>query len=452
VTIVATRRIELRGAQRRLISCRDDEILVSGPAGTGKSVGGLTKAHLAAMKYSGFRGLVVRKTAASLGASTLDVWRRNVAAPSLATGEVDFYGGSTSEPPQYRYRRNGSVIVIGGLDKPSKIMSSAYDIIIADEATELLIADWEALVTRLRAGNMPYSQLIGMCNPDAEHHFLYQRQLAGTITLLESRHEDNPAYFNADGTLTPAGEAYIAKLDKLTGVRYWRLRKGLWVAAEGLIYEGWNPAVHLVDALPAGSEGWTRWWSVDFGYRNPFVLQCWAEDPDGRLWLYREIYMTGRLVEDHARQILRLVAPAGKWIEPRPRAVICDHDAEDRATLERHLGMSTSPAVKMVTPGIEAVQARLGRAADAERGLAALPPRLFILRDALVERDPELAEAGKPTSTIQEVTGYVWAPDVNGKPAKEEPKKENDHGMDALRYMVAERDLSARPGLRVLRY
>lgn len=444
MAVVAERRIELRGAARRLLSCRDTEVLVSGPAGTGKSVGGLTKLHLAAMKYDNFRGLIVRKTAASLGASTLEVWRKDVAAPSLALGEVTFYGGSASEPAQYRYLRNGSKVVIGGLDKPTKIMSSAYDIIVVDEATETFVNDWESLLTRGRAGNMPYSQLIGMCNPDAEHHYLYQRAMAGGLTLMESRHEDNPAYFNADGTLTEAGRAYIGRLDKLTGVRYWRLRKGLWVAAEGLVYEEWDPKVHLVDKLPKGSETWTRWWSVDFGYRNPFVLQCWAEDGDGRLWLYREIYMTGRLVEDHARQILKIVAPNGKWIEPRPRAIICDHDAEDRATLERHLGMGTVPAKKAVTTGIEAVQARLRVAGD---GL----PRVFLLRDALVERDPALVEAGLPTCTKEEATGYVWEPAKDGRPTKEEPKDDNDHGMDAMRYMVAERDLGGQPAIRVLR-
>lgn len=442
--ILARRDVELRGAARRVISCRDDEVLISGPAGTGKSVGGLTKAHLAAMKYPGFCGLFLRKTAASLGASTLDVWRKHVAVASLAIGEVEYYGGSTAEPPQYRYVRNGSKIVIGGMDKPSKIMSSAYDMIVMDEGTEFLVQDHEAALTRLRAGNMPYSQLIVMCNPDAEHHWLYQRQAAGLMTMMESRHEDNPAYFDRAGAMTPAGVAYLSKLDKLTGVRYLRLRKGLWVAAEGMIYEGWDPAVHLVDALPDGSEAWTRWWAVDFGYRNPFVLQCWAEDGDGGLWLYREIYMTGRIVEDHARQIMGIVAPGGRWIEPRPRAVICDHDAEDRATLERHLGMSTSAARKDVTPGLEAVQARLRVAATGYPGLR-------IVRDALVERDPALKDAGKPTSTIEEITGYVWAEPTGGRPPKEEPRKENDHGMDAKRYMIAERDLGGRPALRVLR-
>lgn len=444
MTIVATRRIELRGAARRLLSCRDPEIAVSGPAGTGKSVGGLTKLHLAAMKYRGFRGLILRKTAASLGASTLEVWRKGVAVDSLAAGEVEYFGGSTAEPPQYRYLRNGAAVVIGGMDKPSKIMSSAYDMIVYDEGTEFFPQDWEAGITRLRAGNMPYSQAILLCNPDSEYHWIYQRQASGGMTFMHSLHEDNPAYFGPGGTMTDAGAAYLAKLDRLTGVRYQRLRKGLWVAAEGLIYDEWDPAVHLVDALPAGSESWVRWWSVDFGYTNPFVLQCWAEDPDGRLWLYREIYMTGRLVEDHARQILSIVRPEGEWIEPRPRGIICDHDAEDRATLERHLGMRTLPAIKTVRPGIQALQARLRKAGDGK-------PRVFVVRHCVVERDPVLVDARKPIGFAEEITGYTWAKGPDGKPAKEEPDKLNDHSCDAARYIGAQADLGGRPGMRTLR-
>ena len=410
---------------------------------TGKSVGGLTKQHLAAMKYPGSAHLLLRKTAASLGASTLEVYRKHVAVDSLACGEIEYYGGSTSEPPQYRYLRNGSKIVIGGMDKPSKIMSSAYDTAVMDEGTEFFVQDFEAVISRMRAGNMPYSQIIMMCNPDAEHHWIYQRQASGGMTMLESRHEDNPAYFTVDGQMTPAGAAYLAKLDRLTGVRYQRLRRGLWVAAEGLIFDEWDPAVHLVDALPDGSDTWVRWWSVDFGYTNPFVLQCWAEDPDGRLWLYREIVHTGRLVEDHARQILSIVRPEGEWIEPRPRGIICDHDAEDRATLERHLGMRTLPAIKDVRPGIQAFQARLRKAGDGR-------PRVYVVRGCVVERDPAMVDGAKPIGLAEEITGYVWAKAPDGKPAKEEPEKRDDHSCDPARYIGAQADLGGRPGMRTL--
>lgn len=442
--VVATQRYEPRGAARRLLSCRDDEVLMSGPAGTGKSMGGLMKVHLAMMKYPNAKALLVRKTLVSLGATTLETWRKRIIAPSIATREVTYYGGSVEEPAQYRYHRNGSKVVLGGMDKPIKIMSSEYDLIFADEATEFLPQDWDAFNTRLRHGRMPYAQLIGACNPDAEHHWLKQRCNDGMTKMMESRHEDNPAYFNADGTLTDAGRAYIGRLDKLTGVRLKRLRYGLWVAAEGVIFESYDPALHLIDRFDPPDD-WVRWWVIDFGYTNPFVLQCWAEDGDGRLYLYREIYMTGRLVEDHVKTIMNIVRRGdGTWREPRPRAVICDHDAEDKATFERHAKISTINAHKAVKPGLQAVEARFRPAGDGRQ-------RIYLMRDCLVERDQTLKDAGKPTCTAEEIPSYIWAKGQDGKPAKEEPEKIDDHGCDATRYLVAERDLRGRPRVRALR-
>jgi phage terminase large subunit len=456
----AVRRYHPRGAAAEVFACRAPEVLLSGPAGTGKSRGCLEKLHMMALLNPGMRGLIVRKTLASLGSTALVTWREHVAKEALEQGIVRFYGGSPQESPQYKYA-NGSVIVVGGMDKATRIMSSEYDVVYAQEATELTTTDWENITTRLRNGKVSFQQLMADCNPDVPTHWLKGRCDTGATLMIHCRHEDNPVLFDNNGRLTDRGADYISKLDALTGVRYQRLRRGLWVAAEGLIYEGWDPAVHLVERFEI-PDNWTRWWTVDFGFTNPFVLQCWAEDPDGRLYLYREIYKTKTLVEDHARTILRLVrkctnccdSKAGKhdchtcdactltWTEPRPRAVICDHDAEDRATLERHLGMSTSPAKKTVKDGIQAFQSRLKVAGDGRA-------RLFIVRDALAERDAALDEAKKPCCTAEEIVGYVWDAQP-GKPPKEVPVKQDDHGMDAGRYIVAERDLGGRPNVRWL--
>jgi phage terminase large subunit len=455
-----TVRYEPRGAAAQLFRTRDSEVVIAGAAGTGKSLACLYRLHFAALGRPGIQCLIVRKTAVSLSSTTLVTFRKKVAAEAIATGVMRWYGGSAQEAAGYKYD-NGSVINVGGMDKPDKILSSEYDLVFCDEATELTVTDWETIGTRLRSGVLPWQQQIAACNPGPPSHWLKQRADAGKAVMLTSVHRDNPAFVNADGTLTPAGVDYMSKLNNLTGVRRLRLKEGLWAAAEGLIYEEWRNEVHVLPTFDIPQE-WPRWWSVDFGFTNPFVLQCWARDPDGRLYLYREIYRTKRLVEDHARDILRAVRRCAQcceskershdchacgtcrleWIEPRPRGVICDHNAEDRATLERHLGMGTTAAKKTVSDGIQHVQMRLKTAGDGK-------PRLFILADTLISRDAALDDSKKPASTLEEITGYVWD-SKDGKPPKESPVKEDDHGCDALRYMVAGLDLGGVPRLRRL--
>lgn len=453
-----------RGSARALFTDRRPEILLSGSAGTGKSRACMEKILICAKKYSGSRYLIVRKTLASLGSTALVTWREHVAREDIESGEVAFYGGSPQEPPQYRFA-NGSIVVIGGMDKATRIMSSEYDMVYVQEAIELNIEDWEAILTRLRNGVLPYQQVIADTNPDAPMHWLNQRCNRGATHMYFSTHEENPRLFDVEGdvyTLTVAGEAYISKLDALTGVRYQRLRKGLWVAAEGVIFEDWNPALHLVDRFDI-PDSWRRFWVVDFGFVNPFVCQMWAESPDGQLVMYREIYRTRRTVDQHAEEIMRHVGVpldgyvhnelsngkrrahhGRRWIEPKPDAIICDHDAEGRETLRLELDLSTKAAKKdVVIDGIEAAQLRFR---PDERGV----PGWVFFRDARTQPDPFLDDAKKPTSTIEEIPGYIWyTKDATGREKwKDEPVKENDHGCDCLRYLAMHRRVGKRPGMK----
>ncbi len=403
-----------RGGARQLLLCRDPEVVLEGPANTGKSFGGLWKMHLAALKYPGMHGLLLRKTLVSLKASTLVTFRERVAYTS---SHVCYWSAKGDESAHYAYP-NGSKVYVGGMDNAAKIMSTEYDLVLWDEATEGEVADWEALQTRMRYGVMPYQQTIACVNPQAPTHWLNQRANVGKITRIHSRHEDNP-------TVTPA---YLAVLDGLTGVRRTRLFLGQWAAADGMVYEdSWQSEVNLIDrfAIP---QDWPRYLTVDFGYIHPMVVQWWAEDHDGRLYRYREMYVTHRLVEDVARDIRAYSRWGMVDGEPLPRAVICDHDAEDRATLEKHLGLLTIPAHKTVSDGIQAVAARWRRAGDGK-------PRLMLLRDSLIARDPYLVESKQAACTEEEVESYVW------DTRKEAPVKDHDHGLDATRYMVAHKDL-----------
>jgi PBSX family phage terminase large subunit len=442
-----------RGACSAVFRRRDPEVLVAGPAGTGKSRACLEKMNFMSLLNPGMRGLICRKTASSLSSTALVTWTKFVIPEGIKNGDVHYYGGSAQEPPSYRYR-NGSVVAIGGLDKVDKIMSSEYDLVYVQEATELTENDWEAITTRLRNWKVSFQQLLADCNPSAPTHWLKKRCEDGRTVMIESRHEDNPQLFDENGMLTEQGRSYLEKLDRLSGVRYQRLRLGRWVAAEGVIFDEFAD-IHVIDKLPPAPReakdefgvpiSWRRFWSIDFGFNHPFVLQCWAEDYDGRLYLYREIYMTRRTVDEHAKKIMSVVAPdtvwdsdgniksEGKWKEPKPHAVVCDHDAEGRVVFERATGLATSAAHKAVTEGIQAVQMRFKVQKDGH-------PRIFLLRDTLVEQDVELKELGKATCTLEEIPGYVWA----GGKKDEEPLKENDDGCDAMRYVVAELDFGIR--------
>ncbi len=182
------------------------------------------------------------------------------------------------------------------------------------------------------------------------------------------------------------------------------------------MYDGFDESIHLIDPFPI-PEDWRVIRAVDFGYTNPFVCQWWAIDHDGRMYLYREIYMTRRTVRVHAGQIHD---NTDRTIE----ATVTDHDAEDRATLEENR-IYTDMADKRVMPGIQAVQERLKVQGDGK-------PRLFVMRGALVERDWRLEDEKRPISTLEEFSAYVW----NDKVTKDEPTKVDDHGMDAMRYAV----------------
>lgn len=414
-----------KGAALDLFSCREDEILLAGPAGTGKSLAALHKAHLILSKYPGAKGFMARKTRTSMTNSCLATYQDHVLKPA---DKVHFH----KQDQVFNYP-NGSMLAVIGLDDPERIKSTDWDFGFIQEATECTENDIEIATTRLRNWVVPYQQLIMDCNPDKPTHWLKRRCDKGLTKMLISIHEDNPRLWNSDlSQWTPEGEKYLAKLKRLTGARRARLYAGQWVASEGLIYEQFDRQIHLISLvdLPDHWDEWTHYWSFDWGFIHPLVWLDWMENPNtGQLILFRQIYRTKVLVEDVAREIMDLTLG-----ERPPMAIICDHDAGDRAVFERHTGLYTLPAYKPINIGIQAVQNRL------KSDWCANGPGLLFLRDSLIGVDEALKEEGKPTCTEDEFDGYIWDKRLNlvSNSSKDElPVDKDNHGMDSTRYEVA---------------
>lgn len=388
-----------------------------GAAGTGKTLAYCIKLDGLLNHYPSSRGLIVRKVRKDLTQSALVTYERDVLGLDNPICNSQRRDNRTS----YHYP-NGSELVVAGLDRPGAALSSEYDFIYMVEAIEFSEGDYETLHSRNRNFVAPVQQMFGDTNPAYPLHWLKRLGDAGIVRLLPSRHIDNPRYWDAEkGEWTHEGLFYVQGiLAGLTGTRRARFYEGRWTLSEGVVYADYDSSIHLIDAFEIPKD-WKRYRVVDFGFVNPFVCQFWAQDHDGALYLYREIYHTQRLVEDHARQIKALSA------NEKFEYTLADHDAEDRATLARH-GITTIAADKDVTTGIQAVQARLKVQGNGKA-------QLYFMRGACVEIDRSLEDAKKPTCTADEIDGYVWQQARETVAAKEAPVKLDDHGMDCVRYL-----------------
>jgi PBSX family phage terminase large subunit len=404
---------------------RSDELVIVGPKGTGKSLGALHKVHLVLSKYPGSKGFMSRKTRTSMTNSCLDMYQKMVLKPP---DKVNFL----KSDQQFNYP-NKSMLAVIGMDNVDRLNSSEWDIGYMQECTEATENDWEICTACIRHGVVPYQQMIGDCNPDKPTHWMLSRIKKGLTVEYKSVHRDNPKFYNRlTGQWTIEGERYINKLARLTGVRYKRLFMGEWAAAEGIVYESFDESIHVIDRkeLPHGWEEWPRYWGFDFGHTHPLVWQEWIEAPNGAIYLLREFYHTKTLVED----LCGLLIEMNQGL-PLPRAIICDHDPGERIRIEQCLGMQTLPAYKAIQVGVQAVEARL-KGGPQWGGR----PGIYFVRDALIREDALLKDAGSPTSTIAEIDGYVWDEKVNrlvNSKKDEIPLDKDNHGMDAMRYVVA---------------
>lgn len=393
-------------------------MLLTGSAGGGKSRLCSEKMHAYCLHYPGAVGIALRKAREYASKSV-------VFALKAAIGDEPRVHYKSSE--MIFYYANDSKIFIAGLsdEKQRQAVRSingngSADIIWAEEANAFEEADHNELLARLRGNAAPWRQIMYSTNPDRPIHWIKRR-------LIDNGEAD--VYYSraADNVYNPA--EYLETLDSLTGVSHDRLARGLWVQAEGVVFPQFREDLHVIDPFPIPND-WRRFLTIDFGYTNPFVCQWWAVDHDGRLYRYREIYRTKRLVSTHARDIVKHSG------YERIEVAVCDHDAEDRATLIdpnpdnvslANIGVATTPAKKAKSLGLQKLANRLKPAGDGK-------PRIFFFRNSLVEIDPSLEAGYKPTCTEQEFSGYVWPMGVDGRPNKEEPIKENDHGIDAARY------------------
>jgi PBSX family phage terminase large subunit len=378
---------EWRGATLEFIKSAEPEVILCGPAETGKSFAACYKSHIACREYPKAQGALVRKTASSIPGTILLTMKR-----IIGNFPVEYYGGEKT--PERIVYPNGSVIWIGGMDNPAKVLSGERDFIQVCQAEELTLDDWETMTTRTtgRGSVMPYTQVFGDCNPAGSKNYIPLRAKTGKLKLINSRHVDNPTLYDNDGNITEQGKRTIEALSNLTGIRRKRLFEGIWATAEGAVYEEFDASIHVKKMDRTQFQ--YALLAIDEGYTNPAVVLVVLVDGDGRLHIQEEFYQRGVLqagVCERAKQYS---------LQYNATTAIVDAAAAGLIAELRNVSINAIGHKGRVLDGISIVQALLKVQGDGK-------PRLTISPDCV--------------NTINEFESYVW------RAGKDEPVKEFDH-------------------------
>jgi PBSX family phage terminase large subunit len=370
------------------------ELLLSGPAETGKTLAACWKTHLISCKYPGAQGALVMETYASIPGTVFLTMKR-----IIKDAPVEVYGGD-NKPEKLLYS-NGSVIWIGGMDNPNKVLSGERDFIQVCQAEQLKLDAWEIMTTRVtgRGAIYPYPQIFGDCNPGGSKHWILQRAKAGSLQLINSIHDDNPTLYKRDGQLTEQGKKTMARLEALTGVRYKRLRLGIWATADGAVFDMFDSDKHVKKKTRDNFREFRL--TLDEGYTNPAVILVLGIDNDGRRHIFEEFYERGKLEKDIVNKAKEL------GTKYNTNVATVDAAAAGLIAALRNEGFNVRGGKGRILDRIHAIQNDLAVQGDGR-------PRLTI--------DPSCV------NSINDFESYEWKPD------KDEPRKENDHAPDALGY------------------
>ena len=283
------------------------ECLVVGAAGTGKTWGILFILHMLSLYRPNMRILICRKTRAALTESVLVTYEQEVLP---VTGHRWMAEDSKRRVRQSYAYPNGTEWIVGGIDTPSRILSTSYDLAFVNEAIELEEEDWEMIQSRIGRPDRSHSLncIIGDTNPGVPSHWLKARCDRGQTEERTSRHQDNPSFWR-EGAWTPAGESYRARLARLTGARYKRLYEGLWAAGESQWFTEFGP--QHVSAAAEYRIGLPLHVAVDSGFHTGVVwFQIVGAGDDTKVHVFRSWYTHNRPAYDVGREVLKRTSEA----------------------------------------------------------------------------------------------------------------------------------------------
>jgi phage terminase large subunit-like protein len=203
--------------------------------------------------------------------------------------------------------------------------------------------------------------------------------------------------------------------------------RGKFVQVGGLIYKHFDPNKHVIDPVdPRLLATWEWYASLDHGFNNPTAWLWHAVSPDGKCITFAEHYVSGEVVDYHAK-----------------------------AVHEKNASLGRVPDVYVGDPSIRNIDPITGTSIHLEYSKLGIP---IVLANndvvAGINRVASYLDSGNLLITrncqnlIQELLRYRWKTWASKRIGQqnnnhEVAHKKNDHAADSLRYFIM-----SRPDLR----
>lgn len=268
-------------------------VAYGGARGGGKSWFIRKKAALLALRWSGIRICIVRRTYPELEENHIIPMRADLlgkARYNRSDKRFTFVNGSTIK---FQYCKNDSDL--------DNFQGVEYDVIFIDEATQFSEFQLKSIIACNRGTNSFPKRVYYTCNPGGQGHGYIKR------LFVDRNFQDgeNPEDYHFIQALVQDNEAlmksdpdYVRNLEALPPKLREAWLYGSWNVFEGQFFEDFvddpnhyedRQYTHVIEPFEIPT-GWNIYRSYDFGYAKPFSCAWWAVDYEGIAYRILELY------------------------------------------------------------------------------------------------------------------------------------------------------------------
>lgn len=259
------------------------------------------------------------------------------------------------------------------------------------------------------------------CNPEGPFHWFklewIDKLKAKNAIRLHFDLNDNPSLSE------DTKEKYRRRF---TGVFFQRFILGLWVLAEGIIYSMFEQRM-IIDRVPLSVVINKKWIGIDYGQSNATVFLLIGLGNDDKLYILDEYFHEGK-TDNVQKSPSKYSKDYFKWLKHNGTK------AEDEKTGEMIL-YPVRKEYTFIDPAAKSFMIQLYE--DGEPGIRSAINDVvegIELISSIIDNDM-LRILKHCEHTIGEFSSYSWDPKAQER-GEDKPIKQNDHCMDALRYVV----------------